>query len=285
MNMLEVALYYLNLFLIYKIVDILLIDLLCSYKSTNIHIITIDTNLTKTVDTNLTETVDTNLTKIVYTNLRDQYIENYRNKLIQDILKYIEKNNKIKYKKQDYIDMAHKNLNNMENNYNNMMNDILSDDDTVVSKNIEEKQPMPEMDVNELLTNLKIISHIKTGEKILVEGNKINVDTRYLQWLRRWYNGDNGVMSIIFIEQLLATSRSHCIRLRELLTQDNESIGDYILDEARDQLNDLTIAIGTIKEGLEQLKITYKDHRDVSIPVRLDTCIIEFRRIAESNIK
>jgi hypothetical protein len=140
-------------------------------------------------------------------------------------------------------------------------------DDTIAS--------LPKLSPTDLLTNLKIIAQVKEGEKLLRNGNILNVDNSFFQFMRRSYSGNS---TVCFIEHLVTSTKQHCTCLKEELTKsDNEDL--------QHQLTDFTLAIGNVKDGLENLKATYKFHTDVSIRVRLDTCIEDFHRIAESNVK
>jgi hypothetical protein len=137
---------------------------------------------------------------------------------------------------------------------------------------------LPKLTPADLLTNLKIVAQVKEGEKLLRNGNILNVDNRYFQFARRWYTEDNGDSTARFIEHLVASTKQHCTCLKEELAKcDNLDL--------QHQLTDFTLAIGNVKDGLENLKATYKDHTNVSIRVRLDTCVEDFHRIAESNVK
>jgi hypothetical protein len=137
---------------------------------------------------------------------------------------------------------------------------------------------LPKLTPTDLLTNLKIVAQVKDGEKLLRNGNILNVDNRYFQFARRWYTEDTGDSTARFIEHLVTSTKQHCTCLKEELAK-----GDNV--DLQHQLTDFTLAIGNVKDGLENLKATYKDHTDVSIRVRLDTCVEDFHRIAESNVK
>ena len=46
-------------------------------------------------------------------------------------------------------------------------------------------------DVKCLIATLKIIKDIRKNEKIIIRDDKLVVDDRYFQAIRRWYDNDN----------------------------------------------------------------------------------------------
>jgi len=162
-------------------------------------------------------------------------------------------------------------------------NDLLTESVSTTEPEITiSSESLPYLSYEDLLTNLKILCEIKEGQKLVCNGKFLNVDDYiFLQFIARRCRGQNGVKTVEFIEHLVNCAKTQCADLRDKLSETEK----YDAKDIQYRLNDLTVALGNIKDGLENLKSTYKTHNNVSIHVRLDTCITNFKRIAENNME
>ena len=105
----------------------------------------------------------------------------------------------------------------------------------------------------ELLTNLKLLSHLKQHDKLTCDNKNdlVEIDSRYyLQGIRRWICGDTRTETINFIEKLVASA--------EYLSE-NLILSKNIDD--KHNLKILTEDLISSKNGLNNLKITYFDDK------------------------
>ena len=105
----------------------------------------------------------------------------------------------------------------------------------------------------ELLTNLKLLSHVKQNDKLTCDSKNdlIEIDSRYyLQGIRRWICGDTRAETINFIDKLVVSA--------EYLSE------NLILSKNVDDKHNLKILTEDLissKSGLNNLKITYFDDK------------------------
>ena len=116
-------------------------------------------------------------------------------------------------------------------------------------------QPIPEnlFHLMELLTNLKLLSHVKQHDKLTCDTKNelVEIDSRYyLQGIRRWICGDTRTETINFIDKLVVSA--------EYLSE------NLILSKNTDDKHNLKILTEDLissKNGLNNLKITYFDDK------------------------
>lgn len=101
-----------------------------------------------------------------------------------------------------------------------------------------------ELNTDDVILNLKMISKIKQNDKMIVINGIINVDIRVVQPLRRWYTSDNREDTIGFISNVI----NHALRIA---TEKNNSNNVYDKDSIKNEL------LSTI-QGLDHLSATYK---------------------------
>jgi hypothetical protein len=123
---------------------------------------------------------------------------------------------------------------------------------------IQPIQPIQQVPENlfhlmELLTNLKLLSHLKQHDKLTCDtkNDLIEIDSRYyLQGIRRWICGDTRAETINFIDKLVVSA--------EYLSE------NLILSKNVDDKHNLKILTEDLissKNGLNNLKITYFDDK------------------------
>ena len=105
---------------------------------------------------------------------------------------------------------------------------------------------MMEEDINidEIILNLKMISKIKQNNKMIIVNGIINVDARVLQPLLRWYTSDTREDTIAFITNIINSALS---------IVGDERLSNHIYDKAT-----INQELMNTIQGLDNLSATYK---------------------------
>lgn len=120
------------------------------------------------------------------------------------------------------------------------------------------------MNDNEVFINLTVISKIACGDKLILESdNLLNIDTSYLQFITRWWNGSNRMELLDFVNTVL--TRAFEMNKR-FLTEQNEVM---VFRLTADLKNALT--------GLNNLKQTYP--HDKLVQSEIDVMMENIRAI------
>ena len=111
------------------------------------------------------------------------------------------------------------------------------------------------MTTDQILTNLKIISKIKKGEKMITNNMIMEIDNRYLQWVRRWWEQNSRISTIDFFNKILD-------RAFEIIdkTYDNKDKQNYYFNEENSRiLQKFSLELSNARQGINNLKETYTD--------------------------
>ena len=109
--------------------------------------------------------------------------------------------------------------------------------------------------IDNIITNLKIISLIQPNEKLSIRKGHLNIDRGYnLRFLKRWLYGDNRHDILKFIKDLFKN-------IQQLKNEER-----------------LTIEFEKVEIGLKNLKITYSD--DSVINVNIDNIIYKMNNLS-----
>lgn len=100
------------------------------------------------------------------------------------------------------------------------------------------------INVEDILVNLKIIAKIKQDEKMTIQNNILVVDTRFAQPLFRWYTANNRTDTLNFISTIVNQA---------IDSIQNSTVNHSIFDESilKQELTNALI-------GLDNLSATYK---------------------------
>ena len=121
-----------------------------------------------------------------------------------------------------------------------------------------------------LLFNLKILGSIQKNEKLLIKDDFLSVDDRWVQSIRRWYDGNNRYLICDTIFQGVTSS---CKRVNELLDENYrfkhpaiKPTGSYEekkLQEdhaiCRSKIQEFFLSLSQAKQGIENQRETYTD--------------------------
>tara|TARA_Y100000991_G_C21964381_1_gene346092 strand:- start:1817 stop:2224 length:408 start_codon:yes stop_codon:yes gene_type:complete len=107
----------------------------------------------------------------------------------------------------------------------------------------DENLPLDNLKIEDIVLNLKLISKIKQNDKMIIINQILNVDSRLLQSVRRWYTCDNRNDTVQFIENVINTAIDYMNHENKNTVYDIESI---------------KIELKNTIQGLENLSATYK---------------------------
>lgn len=162
----------------------------------------------------------------------------------------------------------------------NTVKEVISDDDkessafdTTIDKVLYE---FKDIEYDEVLVNLKLIGQIKEDEKLRIHNNTLDIDTRYGQSFMRWCSSDGRYVTVEFISSLIQSAYRYSSKLLdEILTEtDNRDFNH--------KLNNLTADLNSCLNGLEKLKITYRN--DHVFRSKLEVIIDRIRVTVEKNM-
>lgn len=138
---------------------------------------------------------------------------------------------------------------------------------------IKKDENIVEVDYNNLLFELKLLSKIKKNDKLVTSGDKLGISSdTLLQPLIRKYYGDSRISTMKRIDMLC---ENIFIFIKSSLKEVNDNRGliqnvhnkNNIIEKLKHMWLEMS---GSIK-GLENLKITYEN--DASIESQIDVCI------------
>ena len=135
------------------------------------------------------------------------------------------------------------------------------------SKSNDNEKVENKMTIDQVLTNLKVISQIKKGEKIVTDNIILEIDNRYFQSVRRWWNQSSRLSTLDFFQKIIARSF-------ELIddTYNNKEKEQYYFSEENSRiLQRFSLEMSNACIGLTNLKETYEN--DVTTKSQLDIMI------------
>lgn len=123
------------------------------------------------------------------------------------------------------------------------------DDDDVKTIRSESKM----LSYDDTLVNLKLIGQLKEDQKLRIYNSALDIDTRYAQSAMRAFCGDSRYSTIEFIAALVDSASKHSAELLDGLedTPDDKDLTH--------KLSNITGDLNACLNGLEKLKITYRD--------------------------
>lgn len=107
----------------------------------------------------------------------------------------------------------------------------------------DENLPLDNLKIEDIVLNLKLISKIKQNDKMIIINQILNVDSRLLQSVRRWYTCDNRNDTVQFIENVINTAIDYM----------NHDKTNKVYD-----VDSIKIELKNTLQGLDNLSATYK---------------------------
>ena len=121
--------------------------------------------------------------------------------------------------------------------------------------------------IDNIITNLKIISLVKIDEKLSIRKGHLQIDnSSNFQFLKRWFNRDSRDFILLFIKDLI---RNISALFERIHTYKNK---EWILSRVFMEMEQATI-------GLDNLKTTYST--DAVMVVKFQNVIIKFIELKE----
>jgi len=135
----------------------------------------------------------------------------------------------------------------------------------------KETTDIDNMQAEEILLNLKIISQIKENEKLSTNMEQLSIDQSMCQFLTRAYYGNSRDTTLKMIDNVVTNALELTDKTlnQGLNNSDNVKKEKNILNEEPSHLlHRFLLQMSNAIKGLENLKVTYKD--DVSVQSKLD---------------
>ena len=155
---------------------------------------------------------------------------------------------------------------------------------------ISDSMNIKNMDLDNLLLNLKIISNLKEYDKVSVNSENIIIDTPSMfQGIYRTWNGDSrkntigiidSIINRIFeiTDELLDEETCNQNRNHIIITMNNKPFRDNVIST----FQTIVLQLSETITGLQNLKITYL--KDVSITAKIDLIISKIQnRVCKIN--
>jgi len=151
-----------------------------------------------------------------------------------------------------------------------------NDNDTGASCNNDTSDKIT-FTLDDLHTNLVLISKILPYDKLFINKNLLNIDNRYLQSIVRWYFIESRVRTINFIKNVVDETFNiidEILKDKEYMTNSSEN-RDFILQRFTAELKNCIM-------GLNNLKITYD--LDLLIKSQLEVIIENLNNKINTNL-
>tara|TARA_B110000967_G_C18866301_1_gene552884 strand:+ start:1212 stop:1793 length:582 start_codon:yes stop_codon:yes gene_type:complete len=123
--------------------------------------------------------------------------------------------------------------------------------------------------INNILLNMKIISEIKESDKLLTNNDCLEIDTRYVKFVQRWWYEDGREVTLIQISDII-DNLFNFIDINYCANSNFVSKGNF--DEDKTHLfQRIHLILQNSIKGLENLKTTYKN--DIKTISQIDLII------------
>lgn len=143
----------------------------------------------------------------------------------------------------------------------------------------EKKIEPKDFTYDDILINLKLIGQLKEDEKLRIYNNSIDIDNRYAQSIMRLLYGDSRDATVEFISGLVMASK---MQSHKLLDQIDPSDSAADNKDLKHKLNNLTSDLTSCLNGLDKLKITYRN--DHVFRSKIEVIADRIRVIIENNM-
>lgn len=153
--------------------------------------------------------------------------------------------------------------------------DILTQHDIIEISNVPNLHY--EFSIDELHTNLILLSNVKQGNKLIIQDNLLNIDTNFGQCITRWFNVIDRKKTMQFIKSII--EQTFC-KIDEII---NDSITVSNTAKNRDyNIQRFTTELKNSTVGLINLKITYET--DELIKSVIDVILEDINNKISTNI-
>ena len=113
----------------------------------------------------------------------------------------------------------------------------------------------PCLSFEDVQINLHFLTEIKEGEKVMiVDGQYMQVDQRYIQAIRRYYSDDSRIRTLKFIGHIINEAKRYCTKMVEDIYSGNSNDKQATLEE----LIKIQSLLYSAMAGLGRIASTYK---------------------------
>tara|TARA_B100001175_G_C19166514_1_gene475409 strand:- start:75 stop:581 length:507 start_codon:yes stop_codon:yes gene_type:complete len=146
-------------------------------------------------------------------------------------------------------------------------------------KNNNSKVKITDEMIDTILYKLKIISHLKQGDKLYCYDDNIFIDNSYIPSVSRYINNQNRTESMAFITDCIENViyitdfiyRNELSVKKNIKEKETRNINNFFKESNDKILKKFYIKLTNSIEGLNNLKLTYND--DLSIKTTIDLLI------------
>lgn len=124
--------------------------------------------------------------------------------------------------------------------------------------------------LDKVLLNLSILAKIQRGDKLIIRGDFFEIDTRYLQGLQRFIEGNSRSETIDKLNDILDMSfklTDEILKAEHLKSSDE----GYFIDDNSSKLQTIKSCMENACKGLENLRETYS--HDVTIRTNIELLV------------
>lgn len=154
---------------------------------------------------------------------------------------------------------------------------ILNNNNNHTELKVEPEEMKPEeMNIDQIIINLKIIALIKKHEKLSVKDadKSLVIDSQWFQSIKRWINNDNRQKTMDYITRIIDKTFEWMDEVYEVFKNEDvvekDDISEDIFEEDKQSLLlRLSKEIINAAEGLKNLRITYKNDSLVNSQIQL----------------
>lgn len=139
-----------------------------------------------------------------------------------------------------------------------------------------------DIDLDNVLLNLKIISQIKENDKLITSNKLLEIDNSYFQSFKRYWNNNNRLSTIDYIKGVVDDT----LYITDLTIKAKETneINNIFIESNSHILQRFLIEITNACKGLDNLKITYNTDNTITSAIDIYKEKLLMRNEAIQNI-
>lgn len=120
-----------------------------------------------------------------------------------------------------------------------------------------EDMKFPDLSYVDVQINLRLLSDLKEGEKVMVVGKFMQVDDRYIQSFRRYWSSDSRIRTLNFINHVIEWAQKYC---EDALEKTKKGDAEQRKNNFEKLLNIQTLLRSSLT-GLSRISATYGDDK------------------------
>lgn len=136
-------------------------------------------------------------------------------------------------------------------------------------------------DYDDVIVNLKLIGQLREDDRLRIHDNILDIENRFGQSLFRMVSGDSRTSTLIYIINLINSAQFHSSQLVNEIEHIVDK-NDKYQKNLRHKLYNLTVDLNSCLNGLDKLKITYKN--DHVFRSKIEIICDQIRTTTENNM-